>query len=204
MNSIKRTGPPFLAILICAFAYLPTNVAWGRQEKLLNIGEGQLPTDTGSDKTTFSIENSTGLGGPSLRVAFASGDSFGDRISKVKDWTPFTTLEFIAYNPAPQDTRLVLTVKHKQTTGYPTRVDVPVTLVPGKNQVRVPISTIKNTNGSTPDLANVVRWYIASEDGHAPTIDFGNIRLLGEDVPDSASASTANQAEPPVAYRVKG
>jgi hypothetical protein len=183
-------------ILCCAVIGLLANYACARQEALLNIDEGQLPTDTGSDKTTFSLEDSTGLGGRALRVVYATGDSFGDRIAKVTDWKPFTSLEFTAYNPGPQDVRLVLTVKHKQTTSFPTRVDIPITLSPGKSNVRIPINTLRNVNGSAPDLGNVVRWYLACEDGHAPTIDFGTLRLVGDDVPD--------QTAPIVAYRVKG
>ncbi len=183
-------------ILFCTAIGLLANHAWARQEALLDVDHGQLPTDAGSDKTAFSIEDSTGLGGRALRVIYGNGDSFGDRVAKVTDWKPFTALEFTAYNPSPQDVRLVLTVKHKQTTSFPTRVDVPITLTPGKNNVHVPISTLQNVNGSAPDLGNVVRWYVACEDGHAPTIDFGNIQLVGDDVPDKSA--------PVVAYRVKG
>ena len=193
-----------LTVLFCATFGLLANDAWARQEALLNIDEGQLPTDTGSDKTTFSIEDSTGLGGPALRVIFSNGDSFGDRISKVKDWTPFTALEFTAYSPTPKDVRLVLTVKHKQTTSYSTRVDIPVTLTPGKSNVHLPISTMRNVSGSAPDLGDVVRWYIACEDGQTPTIDFGDIWLVGEDVPGKASAPTTESNSPPVVYRIKG
>ena len=125
MNFLKKARQQILTILFCATIGLLANEAWARQEALLNIGEGQLPTDMGSDKTTFSIEDSTGLGGRALRVIYGNGDSFGDRVSKVKDWKPFTAVEFTAYNPNPQDVRLVLTVRHKQTTSYPTRVDVP-------------------------------------------------------------------------------
>src|SRR5271169_3007637 len=143
LNSQLKTRQQIQTILFCAIACLLANDAWARQEALLNIDEGQLPTDTGSDKTTFSIEDSTGLGGRALRVIYGNGDSFGDRVSKVKDWRPFTALEFTAYNPTPKDVRLVLTVKHKQTTSFPTRVDVPITLTPGKNNVRIPIATLQ-------------------------------------------------------------
>ena len=172
---------PIVMIALGAVACLSPTVAWAGKEALLNITDGQLPTDTASDKTTFSVEDSSVLGGRALRVVFGPGDSFGDRIAKVKDWKHFTALEFTANNPAQQDVRLTLTIKHKLTTGYPTRVDVPVTLTPGKNNVRLPIDTMQNVNGSAPDLANVVRWYIASEDGKAPTIEFGDLRLAGED-----------------------
>jgi hypothetical protein len=204
MNSLTKARRQTLVILFCVVACLPATGAWARQEALLNVDEGQLPNDTGSDKTTFSIEDSTGLGGRALRVVYATGDSFGDRVAKVKDWKPFTTLEFTAYNPNSQDVRLVLTIKHKQTTSFPTRVDVPLTLTPGKSNVHIPINTLQNVNGSAPDLGNVVRWYIACEDGRAPTIDFGNIRLVGNDIPDNVPASANDKTGPPVAYRVKG
>jgi hypothetical protein len=197
-------GRQLQTILFCTVIGLLANRACARQEALLNVDEGQLPTDTGSDKTTFSVEESTGLGGRALRVVYATGDSFGDRIAKVTDWKPFTALEFTAYNPSPQDVRLILTVKHKQTTSFPTRVDVPITLTPGKSNMHIPISTLQNVNGSAPDLNNVVRWYIACEDGQSPTIDFGNIRLVGDDLPDNAAAPTNDKTGPAVVYRVKG
>src|SRR5574340_1303936 len=68
--------------------------AMARKEALLSATAGQLPTDTGSDgKTKMSIEQSAELGAKALKVVFADGDSFGDRIARVKNWKPFVTLE---------------------------------------------------------------------------------------------------------------
>ena len=38
---------------------------------------------------------------------------------------------------------------------------------------------LANVNGSAPDLANVVRWYIADVNSKGPTVTFGDIYLEG-------------------------
>ena len=58
---------------------------------LLRPSQDQLPNDTGSDKTTLSIDQWPELGGKCLKVVYAA-DSFGQTRVKVKDWKPFLTL----------------------------------------------------------------------------------------------------------------
>jgi len=192
----------FLALTACAAN------AWARKEALLNVGEGQLPTDTGSDgKTTFLIETNRELGGPALKVIYADGDSVGDRVARVKDWKQFTTLELSAFNPASHNVRLILTVKHKQTVNYPTRVDVPLMLHPGVNSISIPIDSLHNVNESEPDLANVTRWYLACEAGQTPIVYLGDIWLEGEAPPPVAPPAGVTASGGLVlsgSYRIKG
>ncbi len=182
--------PWLLFVLLAVIACGVGANAWARKEALLDVSEGQLPTDTGSDgKTTFLIETNKELGGAALKVVYADGDSVGDRIARIKDWTQFTTLEFSAYNPSPQNVRLILTVKHKRTVSYPTRVDVPLMLHPGVNAISIPIDSLHNVNESAPDLANVARWYLACEGGKTPIVYLGDIWLEGEAPPPMATAT---------------
>ena len=186
-----------LGIMWC----LAAGHAQGRREALLPVSEGRRPTDTGSDGLTkFTLEKHDVLGAKVLKVVFAPGDSFGDRISRVADWKPFVTLEFEAFNPAKENVSLTLTVKHARTTGYPTRVDAPIVLKPGRNAVRLGIDELKNVNGTLPDLTAVQRWYLACAEGQRPTLYFGDIRLVGPDV----KASAPRAAKPPGKLRLNG
>ena len=98
------------------------------------------------------IEKRAELGGPALKVVYHAGDSFGDRQARISNWKDFISLEFDALNPAGENVGVTLTVKHRRSTSYQTRVDVPITLKPGKNSVRIGIDEMLNVNGSTPDL----------------------------------------------------
>jgi len=178
--------------------------AFAGKEALLSFSRGQLPTDTASDgASNLTLEDVAELGGKALKVVYADGDSFGDRVAKIKNWKPFIALEFDALNPSQQEVRLCFTVKHRRTTSYQTRVDVPLVLKPGKNSVRIGIDDMVNVNGSTPDLAAVDRWYIACDAGTTPTVCFGDIWLVGDDAPAEAAPGGA-PAGPAVAYRVTG
>ena len=190
----------------CACLALPCLVAAalgadGGREALLHVTKGQLPTDTGSDGLTkFTLEDCPQLGGQALKVVYHAGDSVGDRIAKVTDWKPFVTLEFDALNPGDEQVSLTLTVKHRRTTGYQTRVDAPIVLKPGKNAVRIGIDELRNVNGSEPDLTSVERWYIACAQGATPTLYVGDIWLVGKQAPKPSAAPVG----PARRYRVTG
>ncbi len=190
-------------VLIGLFA---ADVACARRAALLDVSQGQMPNDTGSDgQTTMSIEECPELGGRALKVVYAAGDSFGDRQARVSNWREFITLEFEAYNPGDERVGVTLTVTHQRTTGYPTRVDVPIALEPGRNSVRIGIDEMLNVNGSAPDLANVRRWYLACDPDTTPTLYFGDIYLVGED--DGApgvAVSAGGVVAPGGAYRITG
>src|SRR5207244_9017150 len=94
----------------------------GTAAYLLNVSKGQIPNDTGSDgQTKMSIEKPAELGGDALKVVFASGDSFGDRQARVKNWKPLTAVRFDVFNPSKENVRIELAVNHKRTTSFQTR-----------------------------------------------------------------------------------
>jgi len=189
-----------VCLVVLALATASSGADEGR-EALLRVSEGQVPSDTGSDGLTkFELEQHPELGGQALKVVYHAGDSFGDRVAKVTDWKPFVALEFEAFNPAKENVSLTLTVKHRRTTGYQTRIDAPIVLEPGKNAVRIGIDELRNVNGSEPDLTAVQRWYIACAAGAKPTLYFGDIWLVGKQVPKPS----AEPAEPARRYRVTG
>jgi hypothetical protein len=191
---------------------------------LLNVSNGQLPPDTGLEgKTKPEIVANTELGGKALKVAFAPGDSFGARAGGNQNWKRFALFRFDAVNPASAAVDLELTIIHARSTNYPTRVVVPIQLKSGKNEVSVRIEGLTNVDGSTADLANVVRWYIFDLANKAPTVYFSDIWLgAAEAAPPAASGSTSappatrnpsageaaapSRAGPPplLGYRVKG
>lgn len=170
---------------------------------LLNVGKGQLPADTGmDDKTTpVIVDDVKELGGKALKVPFAAGDSFGGKVGANKNWKRFAAFRFDAFNPAQQQVNLELTVVHGRSTSYNTRVVMPIRLKPGKNEVKIGIDEMTNVNGSAPDLANVVRWFIGDVDKKAPTLLFGDIYLEGGEPPPGVSAAGASAL---IGYRIKG
>ena len=190
----------FLWVLLSA-CYSPAQTV-----ALLNVSEGQIPSDTGSDGATkFALENQKELGGPALKISFAPGDSAGDRIAKVTNWKQFDELTFSAFNPTNENVKLTFTVRHKGTTNYQTRVDIPVSLKPGRNDIKISTNSMRNVDGSSPDLGNVVKWYIACEPDKEPTIYIGDI-LLTTDKDSVAIRPTTTTVSPGLAgvYRIKG
>ena len=165
---------------------------------LLNVGKGQVPSDTGQDDKTRPeiVEGVKELGGKALKVAFAPGDSFGGRVGGNKDWKRFTRFRFDAVNPDKAPVTLELTVIHGRSTSYPTRVVVPIMLKPGQNEVELGIEELRNVNGSAPDLANVVRWYLHDAGSKGPTLYFGDIRLEGGNEKARPGAAAAVHGDP--------
>ena len=175
---------------------------------LLSVSKGQIPNDTGSDgQTKMTIERSTELGGPALKVVFAAGDSFGDRTSRIKNWKSYAQLRLSVFNPAKDAVTLELNVNHKRTYNYQTRTVCPIKLKPGKNAVTIGIDELVNVNGSRPDLANVDKWFLSCEQGQTPTLYFGDIILEGAET-DGQSAGDGSrlttQKSPSGTYRIRG
>jgi hypothetical protein len=203
---------PSMTVVVLAAMFL-TLPSYARQEMLLQVSDGQQPTDTGSDQKIYSLVECNELGGQALKVEFPTEDCFGDRVAKVSNWTVFQSVRFNAFNPSAKKIELLLTVKHQFTTSYANRVDVPITLAPGRNEVKLPIAEMENTNHTPPDLANVKRWYIASAVKVPVPLYFGDIYLESDDT-QSAATHTASRAATAVAslpaspakqaYRVQG
>src|SRR5262245_14901160 len=91
---------------------------------LLHVTKGQLPSDTGTEATKVSIEDHAELG-KALKVVLA--DSFGVKNDHVRNWKPYEDLVLTAINPAAEPVTLNLTIRHKRSTNYQTRVDQPIT-----------------------------------------------------------------------------
>ncbi len=202
---------PLLAVSIsaCLAFTLASFSADAPPEKtyLLNVGKGQVPSDTGMDDKTKPeiVEEHKELGGgKALKVAFAVGDSIGVGAGTNKDWKRFARFRFDAFNPSRNVVALELTVVHARSTSYQTRVVVPIKLKPGKNEVTIGTDEMANVNGSAPNLASVTRWYILDVDGKAPTVYFGNIWLEGIDAAIPSVPGGTAGPQPLVGYRIKG
>jgi hypothetical protein len=152
---------------------------------LLDVSKLQTFSDVGSgDKTKPEVvEALEGLDGKCVRVVFFKGDSVGDRVARVKNWKPFATLHLSAFNPGADTVLLGLNIVHARSTNYSTRIEIPVALKPGKNDVKVGIDELRNTDGSVPALTDIRRWYFADAQGKGPTVYFGDIVLLGNPAP---------------------
>jgi hypothetical protein len=149
---------------------------------LLKVSAKQTFTDIGSDDKTKPefVEDFMELAGPAVKVEFFNGDSVGDRVAKVRNWKPFATLRLSLFNPGKDTVTLGLNVFHDRSTNYATRIEVPVVLKPGKNEIAIGIDELKNTSGSVPALTGVRRWYFADAEGKGPTVYFGNMVLEGK------------------------
>src|SRR5690349_10087261 len=88
LTTSRRMAVLTAGVLALAVA-ITTGQPPARNTELLNPTKNQLPTDTGSDKVTYSIEEKAELGGKALRIDFLAGDSFGDRVARIKNWKPF-------------------------------------------------------------------------------------------------------------------
>lgn len=120
---------------------------------LLRGTAGELPSLVGDDNTKLAKLDGA--------VQVDLIDSFGQSESKIADWTPFEALRLDIENKSEKELALELNLNHAGTTNYATRVVTPFVLKPGKNEIRLAVADLKNTNGSAPNLAQVKRWYIA-------------------------------------------
>ena len=160
---------------------------------LLNVRKKQTFTDIGSDDKTKQefVEDFKELAGNALKVRFFKGDSVGDRVATPRNWKPFATLHLSIFNPGQDTVRLGLNILHAQSTNYATRIEVPVVLKPGKNEVLIGIDELKNTSGSAPVLTDIRRWYFADAEGKGPTLYFGDMVLEGAVAPTQVHGDPA-------------
>ena len=180
-----------------------------RRVSLLNVSKGMLPNDTALEKQTkLTIEDAPKeLGGKALKVVFAQGDSFGmSRGASEKNWKPFAAVEFSAFNPSRKIVKLSFAVRHGKSTSFRTRVDLPITLKPGKNRVRINIPKMFNVDGSKPDLSDVVHWYLACQASQTPPLYFSDFWLVGGDAAPTTGLtgqSTRTRSDPKRLARIR-
>lgn len=178
----------------------------GPKAILLNVSKGQVPGDTGMDDKTFPtiVDDPKGTltGGKILRVAFAPGDSFGNKTGSATNWKRYAFFRFAALAKVP--TVLELTVVHGRSSSYQTRVVMPIKLKAGKNDVKIGIDEMTNVNGSAPDLAKVVKWYILDANHKGPEVFFSDIWLEGGDAAAPTPVAAPVGSAPLVGYHIKG
>jgi len=181
--------PQSVLILTGCLVVFGWNVAAAADGILLDVTKRQIPDDTGNeDQTTMVIEKLSAFGGNALKVVFGDGDSFGGQSSRVKNWTAYSQIRVDIYNPSQEIIGLELNVIHSRTKDVSTRVIHEISVQPGKQTLRINLRDLENSNGSAPDLANVVRWYIACLEGQTPTLYFGNLVLESRELPASPPA----------------
>jgi hypothetical protein len=192
-------------VLIAAATSAPGQAPASRAY-LLNVGKGQTFTEIGSDDKTAPeiVEALKELGGQAVKVAFFKGDSVGDRVAKVKNWKPFTTLHVNVFNPGKDTVKLGLNIFHARSTNYDTRIEHPVALKPGKNEIAIAVEDLQNTNGSAPVLTDIRKWYFADSESKAPTLFFGDMWLEGPGAPAPGPMAGGAGPNPLVGYRIKG
>jgi hypothetical protein len=120
---------------------------------LLKGTTGELPSLVGDDNTKLKKVDGA--------VQVDLIDSFGQGESKIANWAPFDSLRLDIENKSAQELALELNINHAGTTNFATRVVTPFVLKPGKNEIRIAVTDLKNTDGSAPKLAQVKRWYVA-------------------------------------------
>lgn len=143
---------------------------------LLRGTTGERPSEVGDDGTKMSEVASEELGGTAMQIDLI--DTFGQRKAKVEDWTPFSTLRLNIVSRGAKELEVGFNLFHSETKDFGTRVVAPFVLKPGKNEIRITVADLKNTNGSHAELAEVRRWYVASET--PVTLLVGDIFLEGE------------------------
>ena len=143
---------------------------------LIAVSKGEMPNDRTPDDLNLDSEDRVELGGTALKVSIPVGGSFGQSHIRLADWSGYGTFRFQAFNPNPNDVPLSLTIKHRGSTNFGTRVNYPLVLKPGKNTVSIDLTGLTNTNGSKPDLGAVSQWYLSSDNG-APSLYFGDFTL---------------------------
>jgi len=137
---------------------------------------GELPTEVGDDSTKMTKVTSKDLGGTAVQIELI--DTFGQSRATVEDWTPFHTLRLDIVNKGAKELEVGFNLFHSGTKSFATRVVAPFDLKPGKNEVRIAVKDLKNSNGSPAKLGEVRRWYVASET--PVTLLVGDIYLEGK------------------------
>jgi hypothetical protein len=163
---------------------------------LLRGSAGELPSEVGDDSTKMTKVESKELGGMAIRIEVK--DTFGQKSTKVEDWTPFRILRLDIVNEGDKELEAEFNLFHSGTKAFATRVVAPFSLKPGKNEIRIAVKDLKNSNGSPAKLAEVRRWYVASRT--PVTLLVGDIFLEGK---DGGAATGAIKTDPARLERIR-
>src|SRR5205809_762558 len=95
----------------------------------------------------------------------------------------------------PRSKRTVLRKRRPRSRKRPRLIccAAPFVLKPGKNEVRIAVSDLKNTNGTPAKLSEVRRWYVGSQT--PVTLLVGDIFLEGKEAKDIVGAKETGPAE---------
>ena len=162
---------------------------------ILNVGRGQLFSDTGLDVKTKPVlaENPKEPGKKAIKVALFADDSVGSRLTKLKNWKPYSRLCFDVFNTMPDTVSMTLNIFHVNTKDYKTRTVYPLKLNPGKNEFRIDLTDLTNVNGSAPAFQEIVKFFFHDTGGVGPTLYFGDIWLESD---GAAAAAPATNPSP--------
>lgn len=211
---MSRTG----RYLPCAYAFMcllflitsaPWLAAWEKpaseaKTALINISAGQKPSDVGSDTLDkLTIVDFPQLGGKALRVFQLAGDTFGQGQMKIADWSPYKEFRVSTYSPAKEELELTLTISHAGTKNFDTRIDVPVTLAPGKGEISVPLAGLKNNGGGSPNWKQIKRWYMALPANAPQELFFGDFWLVGGSASGQSTLSGESTGDPARLARIR-
>lgn len=163
---------------------------------LLLGSTGELPSEVGDDSTKMTKVTSKELGGTAVQIELI--DTFGQSKAKVEDWTPFQMLRLDIVNTGEKAIEVDFNLFHSGTKAFATRVVAPFVLKPGKNEVRIAVKDLKNSNGSPAKLAEVRRWYVSSPT--PVTLHVGDIFLEGQ---GGNVATTGIKIDPARSERIK-
>ena len=165
-----------------------------RAETLLTPSQGQRPNDSNGN-VRISLVDETGFEGGCLKVDFVDAGSIGQSRPPIIDWRSHNSLDFDVANRQTSPIVLSLTIKHKGSSDFATRVDRSLTIKPGKQRISVALKALKNNNGSIPDLSAVRHWYISCSQKRA-TIYLGDFVLVGDDRPRQPQRATTTASGP--------
>jgi Protein of unknown function (DUF1565) len=164
---------------------------------LLRGTAGELPSEVGNDSTKMTKLTSSELGGTVVQIELI--DSFGQKNAAIGDWTTFSTLRLDIISKGAKDVEVGFNLFHSGTKNFGTRVVAPFVLKPGKNEIRIAIQDLKNSNGSPAKLSEVRRWFVSSET--QVTLVIGDIFLEGK--AGSAGASSVIKTDPARLERIR-
>jgi hypothetical protein len=144
-----------------------------RKATLIAVSKGTLPKDVWN--VELSLVEEPQLGGVALKAKFPKNTWFADSNLRIKDWRGFGSLKLVALNPGKEPVSLDVTIKHKGTKDYDTRIDRSFALAPGKNPIDIPLTGIANNDGTRADLSLVNILTVSC--GADATVVFGDFTL---------------------------